>query len=697
MEREGIEIGISPRRKTLELELMPGIRLLSGEELISGVKKFVSGETIANVINFSSRFKDPIWYKRRIKKDFLPIMATLSTDPVEKSERAYSILADDMHSLSLDKSLLGDQTPIEWGIKLGFGISLRPVIALHSKIDGDTKYREANRYYKAVEAQVNKLKEKLAGFEMKDLSWYVRLVDAMTWTDLLDSFGNPFRGTDKNHIHMYKDRVIDGHLIAIEEEEDVLKTGLVKEIQDGWRRLMHGWEETQIQEILYLLPRIISGYLEWHLIVTLDRSLVDFSKKKLNSRERVNLSLDSKGIALLLKWKWPEFFDRQQHSIDLSYFRDLELESNLELPSFSVPRKYLPTVAISLIGELAKRNDKAGFKELAAEIERMAVSEKDIVAPWFVSLTAIKASNPKFGDLIDEAVGQSDGLPQRAKDIFLNKQSERIWITPDGRLRFTDQETKLENAFSIYLSYKGKEKEELFEKDQLAETKVEKVQEEKNKIQAQKILSMPFLKEVALVENNEIGNLILRIFEKNKAPNENNLLDEYTKLVNKWNPKNSKEFLYLCNLNLSDRHFREAKEMGIEALYLKGDKAVFVLGKEFVLADFEDKTFQIGLTGALGKNGELVIEGMENRFIGSKEHLFLNNLVLHGHVQTFLNTTGILSDFDKNVIQALNRTTAGWNRSSSRGLLPKIERITDNPYIVVRIEGYKEPVLVGEK
>lgn len=155
--------------------------------------------------------------------------------------------------------------------------------------------------------------------------------------------------------------------------------------------------------------------------------------------------------------------------------------------------------------------------------------------------------------------------------------------------------------------------------------------------------------------------------------------------------------MYIARLNASDDKLNQASEHGIEAVYIKGEETVLIVKKDLAVANAYDKTIPIGLNGRIDESGQFIIEGVDESFVGEKEHLFLNNLVLYLALQPLLNESGIPEETDKNIIRATNDAASSWNRSLLRGTLPKIDRKADSLNLAIRIAGYQEPVLVGEK
>lgn len=603
------------------------------------------------------------------------VLASFFNYEGEEAEEAANILTNDLKRFSQDKTLLRDPTALEeWLFKLTLGVWARTNIAhvLEDYVpdkDKDRISRNLSEYFGVIGEQIGAFGETLSILSIDDLTYYIRFEDMFYFHGTKALFS--FQSLDPRH-KLEKSFV---------ENELALKESLLDEDENTWERLRIGWGVREIEDVVSLLPSIRSTTVMDHLVYALEDNLFDFSEKS-----KQQLRIDPLGAVDLLRYK-SRHVPGDSCPLDRQYPRVVsKLEEKLEFENFSVPRKYLPNTAISLLKEIGRRASGEEFESLIRDIHALVlVSKEKVTVPWLITLVAQREYRPEISEVIEEMVSGLDIIPA-IRETFLNKRSGKIWLNEDGRLRLTDTKTQLMTAFPVFTSSYVEDEIIIAEKPP-EENEGQGTQGRSVEIKNKFLMS--FFGEVGEVESNDVGYLISQMFQASiSSLNEDDLLNEYEKLANEWKRKGfSGELLYLSYLNLSDKHIAKAKSFGIEAFYIKGQDVVFILeGRD-----------RIGLQGRLDKEGQLLLMGMDESFIGEKEHLFLNNLALHLATQPLLYQSGIPEKSDKEIISETRKIAASWNRSSNRGSLPKIDVQGDSPCLAIRIPSRTEPVLVAEK
>ena len=672
-------------------------------QIIPAVERLINGESFDFAQEGS--YRDWAGELNRDGSPFVRIVADILSDtrPRPETERACGILADDLERFSPDSSLLRDKVLLkEWMYKLTLGVFAHPQIGVILQINNDLAKTGIGRYYEETQAQIDALRKTFSGLAINDLSYYIRFEDMFYFHGTRALLGTSY--ADISEVTHPKNRpatnqeskLVLSAFSSVKKDEDTLKKSLLDEDDRTWERLRSGWGVKEIQDVLHLLPNIRSSAVIDHVVCALEDNFFGFSEIAPQDRKE-KLKIDPLGIIALLKWKDEYVYGGIYDIFAKAYPRVvLQLEENLEFTNFSVPRIHLPHTAILLLAEAAKRSDKTEFTNLIKSVQDNLGEEVNV--PWFITLLVLRASNPETSEVIEQIVSGLDALPVSVREIFLSSLPGKLWLTKDGKLRSTDKRTMLLSAFPIFTS--SKEDPEIITSKVSIPKKEEAKKPEAKAMVVGKTSNVPFFGEIGIPTEDADAKSIICLFEKQQSLDEEKLLDEFGKLSDGWrmaDPDRNRNLLYIARLNASDDKLNEASEHGIEAVYIKGEEAVLIIRKDLAVANVSNKTIPIGLNGKIDKFGQFIIEGMDNSFVGEKEHLFLNNLVLHLALQPLLYKSGIPEEEDRELIREINKVTSSWNRSTLRGLLPKIDRKAEILNLALRIYGYKEAVLVGEK
>ncbi len=670
------------------------INPLSQDQMVPAVHKLVTGESF----DFASeRATEGYWSQiEKRNSPFIPIVITILDQQGIENKKACAILVDDLKRFSPDKSLLSEPNLLkEWLFKLTLGVYAHPSIAIKLSQDKDLIDSELGKYYKEVEKQIGIFRQTLAGLGKDDLAYYIRLEDLFDFYGTLDLFGSPLPTTlpDEN-----KEAISTALFAAVVDNSNILRSSLLEEDKDAWDRLRINWRAKQIQEALSLLPKISSSSVKKHIILALEENLFDFSERSsLDGSEE--LKIDLLGIIALLKWKSEYVYGGEYDIFAKTYPRViLQSEENLEFANFSVPRKHLPHAAMRILAETAKRSDKTEFTNLIKSVHELTVGE-EVNVPWFITLLALRAHDSETSQVVEQIVSGLDALPVPVREIFLSKLPGKLWLTRDGKLRSTDSRTMLLSAFPIFTSLK--EDSKTIEQEQQNPKKEEPKKPEAKNLAVDKTDNIPFFGEIGKIKETDVKMLLDCMIKERIDLDDGYLLDEFEQLTIAWKQRDEsfrdRNLIYIPRLNVSDKRLSKAQRCGIEGVYIKGEEATLILSKDFAFGTASNKAVPLGLHGKVNELGYLLADGMDQSFVGEREHLFLNNLVLHLALQPLLYKSGIPEEEDKELIREINKVTSSWNRSTLRGLLPKIDRKTKILNLALRIDGYKEPVLVGEK
>lgn len=668
------------------------INPLPKEKVVSTAQQLISGKSF----DFTSKEATQDYWMRIGEKSFpfTRMVATIIRDQGTESRKACSELTDDLRRFSPDKPFLNDDPNLlkEWLFKLTLGVYAHPYVGFELYKSRGLVSPEVRRYYDETERQINKFKQTLAHLRKEDLPLYIRFEDMFHFYGTKGLFstgvsGSSGEGADANLLR------------AVKDKEETLRQSLLDQDASTWQRLRIGWGAKQIQECLSMLPSIRSRAVMHNLVCILDESISDFSQKATSLDGSEELKIDPDGVIELLKWKY-ELADSHKNDFFAKMYPRIasKLEKNLEFTNFSVPIRQLPHTAISLLSESAKRNNKAEFTDLIKDINSLTIG-KNVNVPWFITLLVLKASHPEMSEEIEQAVSGLDSLPIGTREVFLNKRAGKLWLAEDGKLRVTDTNTLLLSAFPIYTS--SKLPDEVIAGQQEKPKKEETEKPEAKAMVVSETSNVPFFEEIGRPEDIDVKDIIDLMFKEQADLDEDALLNDFEHLAEEWKARNEslegRDLLFVPYLNRSDNELSRAYRYGVEGIYIKGEETTLILNRNVAVGSSDNRTLSLGLRGKIDNSGMFTIDGMDEFFVGEKEHVFLNNLVLYLALQPLFNESGIPEETDKNMIRATNDAVSSWNRSTFRGSLPKIDRNADRLNLPIRIAGYKEPVLVGEK
>ena len=510
-------------KRTLYFEPSYGM-IIPQNEIVPAARKLISGESFA----FGSERGQGGWRELESENSpFVPILNTMVNVNETESEKACAMFTADLRRFSPNKSLLKEQDLLrEWFFKLTLGVVAHPYITLRLHQDPNLAKSELVKYHKATEDQISVLRQTLASLDVDDLSFYIRLEDMLLFYEVGDLFNAGFGGNDP----VLKDSAL---LANVAENEEFFRDSLLDEDSNTWNRLRVGWKEKQIQEVMSLLPSVRSPYVMEHAVCALQDNLFDFFIEFTKLGETEELKIDPSGMVALLKWKGEHVYGHGDSDFTMQYPHVvLESEKNLEFTNFSVPKKYLPHTAISLLIEAAKRNNKEELTNLIKNVQELAILEK-VNVPWFIALTALRGLHPEILEIVEKAVNEFDTLNPQFRDIFLNRTPGKLWLTKEGKLRSTDSKTVLLSTFPIHIS--SKEENENIVMPQKHEDKITAPEEPEVQIfKVEETAHVPFFKEIGKPRDDDVKTLIDLIFNGQVDLDDDKLLNDFEQLSENW-------------------------------------------------------------------------------------------------------------------------------------------------------------------
>ncbi len=321
------------------------------EEIIPAVSSIVKGEGIDFTLHKSAVPND--WGNKMTKTHGLFLRSHSSMfgrNPGEQAQRAITILNEDLKRFKVDTDFLHSSEVGEFLFKLTLGVGAHNFIGSRSLLSNCVENKNAEDYKKTTESQMIALEKALANLNANDLDAYIR------FEDILQFYGSSSLFTTKvfydisedqakfvgKSLDVSRDVPFVEALAEYRKKEDGFRISLIDEGKRTWDRLRKGWTEEQVSTVVSLFPQLKSPVVILNTILALEDNL---SPNNLNKEKWVRK--DSEGLLFLLKWKWDwsdmTYFVRViQENYEDAFSK---LEESINFPSFSVPRKHLPSTA----------------------------------------------------------------------------------------------------------------------------------------------------------------------------------------------------------------------------------------------------------------------------------------------------------------------------------------------------------------
>lgn len=649
----GLRLGGSLKIGTRFPHLMP-------EKLVPAVRDLVRGEIIdwRSTQAVSEAVQEFVNTGEGLS---LKVLSSVS-EFLDEGDRALELLSSDLEGFPSGIPTFQARRLHEWFYKMFvLGARLCWSFEGQAEISPDLMTPQRKRYTKIIEGKLNDFTREIKKAKIEDLSPYLRFVS-------LFQLFNEVRADNENEKESR---------IPIE----ALADNFFSALEQTWRRLSQGWSWKQVKEAVFVLPSLESKIVLQHAVAALESNLLSIAD---NSKTEENLSeLRLEGLARLLRMG-REINKGILKGVDF-YFPNLReyLQSNLEFESFSVPRKELPSAAITLLTKIMGTSKEEGQK-LLTQVNELATKDPKATTSWFLTLLALKHRVPELTDLIDSFITNWEVLPEPIRQIYFNQQPGKIWFDGDS-LRPRKPGDNLQSAFPVYTSSAEKVKETEAPKSKLSRAEISLL-----KTFLTHPGQLPFIGKVDILDQDQIEEFLSSRFKlgTGKLVKET-LFDQVSLLQKNWQG-NSRSLLFLAGLPGSLKIMQEAQRNdGINAVYLQGSEITFVFGKN-----------NLALTGTLNKDGWLNLVGENEESLLNPENLFLNKLALELATQK-LYRSGLVAAYNQADLKSLREALANFNRHPLRTTfeLPKLDipKSDDIPLIPVEVPRFKGLLLIGEK
>lgn len=678
------------------VSVFPDNQSLSPDLIVPTVESIISNSIID--WNADDAVPQTVTAMYRLKGVLSRTFLTMIDHPGEESsEKGFSLLSDDLSRFFPDKTILESPQLKEWFCRFIIAGYLHPGINTRAQVDKGLIPNETKRYREIYERQMDVFKKTLSELSVEDLSLYIRFADLkLQWAE---SSSNQ---KDRRRLNSSPMKTADLILIEkafkkVSKDETAMIGNFFQEDENVWGRIKTGWKWQQVQEALFLLPTLKAFKTATHVLAALDDNLIVLSAKnhladyggEFESDPHWNIRAVSVSALLRHNWNSAGGWIKDYPNLVKT------LETNLEFSGFSVPRKYLPSIAIEFLTQLGQTEKPEVFLEVLSKIHTFVENDSKATAGWLTALLVLKSGNNQAKDFFEKTIGEWTAVPSPAREVLLNQKSGRIWLTKEGKIRLTDSRTNLASAFMIYSC------DLPVEAETAAPTIIaDLTRKEEVKIRPNELAKVPLFGEVGIVADETALDLIGKVMIGGKQLEGDGLFDEHSKkFVPRWrelfnSSTLNQEILYPLRANRSDDLLRQAFEFGIDGVYIKGNDVVYILKKE-ITGDQNNHSVQLGIRGKLNENGQLAIKGMDESFIGEPENLLLANIAIHCATKEPRCTLALSAKRDREIQSFIRSGVADWNRVQ-RGNLPKISADGENCNVAIQAPNFTEVILVAE-
>lgn len=594
----------------------------------------------------------------------------------ETNKKALEMLREDFEKTAvIPRKPTTAQLTESW-YKTIFGINTVALIELRRELFGEMdEGREG--FMRTVKKQVDSLASLLSGISLDDLSLYIHFetlflpMDRFLHVDRAASEEGSYTGASK-YINALSHIYIADNLRPIHDEHI-----------SAWERLEAGWGEKEIVEALRILSTVGNPTVADNVIAALESNLLAIISVHPEG-------MDTLGVKKLLSHRWAERTGVLKNYPKLN--ENGRVEEYITFPGFSIPRKYLPSAAIELLAAAKRCGSQEAFRQLLSRVHEEVEADGQAVTPWVLTLIILKAQNPELSDLLSNAIFSLKGIQEPFRDVLLDRAPGKLFVTEEGKLRLRGLDSVLSSAFPVYTSSIEPQRPKPVE---VKPVEVEVLSAREYATSQARIVS--FFGEVGQVEKEDVGEVLADLFwGKQHEFSEDELLSRFEDFSKKYvkGQKYKGNLLFSSHFLSEDGLIQEARNIGIEAVLLQEDEALFVLSKDAVHIRIGDRKMQAGFSGSFDTVGQLHVDGID---IGDPEQLFLNSVALYCATMEFWGSTGLLDrEQDRALYPMANRYAADFNRSTIRQSHPKIGIQGGRPYIVGKPDGFELPVLFSE-
>lgn len=429
-----------------------------------------------------------------------------------------------------------------------------------------------------------------------------------------------------------------------------------------------GWQ--QINSAINFLPESRADYVFKNVIAALEENLE-------NPALKVDSQIaDVEGLLELATFIWGEYSSN-------SYWNEIYLgslslsDSRIESDGFSVPRKFLPSALITYLKKVSQSASVENFDSTMKSLNEHAKSNKDIQVPWLTTLLALKGENIQLQETLEDFVNECFAKEDKNKlrQVLLDQIPGKVWLTESSKLRLTENGSALASAFPIHTSL-APEAEKQIPEVQTLRIFEKPIPIDPRQKTAQEIVANPYFgtiahitpqEAVSTLEENALRNVVMW------DPDE--LLLNLIELQEKYDHSKQRTLIYVSKLNPHDMLLRDAKHLGIQAVFVDGQTCTFIFEPDVAYSQKDRQRIPAAFQATLDQNGDLQLAGVDGNL-----QLLFNTLALSLITRDFASPDEAIQGTNGDISKAVK----GWNEN------PKIFRIgavSESGVIPVEVKG----------
>ncbi len=307
------------------------------------------------------------------------------------------------------------------------------------------------------EEEIRKIGKSIDGLTDVDIMWFLVFYDiAMQAEDADMGFDSKMklRKRDRRFPNAMYSEMYEAHTVASGLwDMDLNYMCLSDPLIAKWNALGVEWGQPEIADALYFMPGLNMSDTAVRVIDAIDDAL-DVGIERVG--ELVDISPE--GIAsfihhdIIKNAHLVGYFE----PVDSIIFADEEEEEKVPFVSYSLDRRLVPVTSLRLLADVAERTGADEFFGFMSNVQNVIMKNKRDsrianIDEWLLTLVLL---SDRSGLGIKESMKgllDSGNFPHNAfRDVFLDRQPGKIWLTNDGRIRISNRD--LANATSIYES-----------------------------------------------------------------------------------------------------------------------------------------------------------------------------------------------------------------------------------------------------
>ncbi|HSX18707.1 MAG TPA: hypothetical protein VLE91_01075 [Candidatus Saccharimonadales bacterium] len=556
---------------------------LPPEELTSAVHSYAAGDVIdfrspTFVSDLLTEMSKKNSHLRRIFYTLMRVGGTV--------QEPWDILKEEIEKPQIDTEFLGSAQLAPWltTMSLTYGVYGNAM-----RIPDDMKVKDflpvPEDVKETVDMKLRQLTEVIKNLQSSDTPTFARFssVNSLVRATVSTKMSGNGQGKVDTLTQSYPE---------IKRDSEATDDVLVAENYDAWERIKYGWDWSTINDTIATLPDIQAKNVFNHLCAAIELNSVHFEKQ---TDTGVELA-DPDALAFMAGYVWRNyFFVNEAFNKRHPELKEL-LETNVEAPGLSVPRKELPSPVLAYLekaAELVKPEELEKYLESVSQRIKEPHSKVSFMSVLIFLANKVPALRGAY-----EAHVSKMNIGEDIKEVLLDRQPGRVWQTTSGALRLT-RGTRTLDLFPTYTSKVPEPEAQKQEEPTPVITKVEPSTPQNQK-EATAVFPYDFVGDVATLPDQDISSYLRGVNSQKFLFDSDKALAEISAIQKNLEEDTSgKTYIWTAALNQGDASQREARKLGFETIVISGNSVTFILSSDILYTEQGDKKTPIAITGTL--------------------------------------------------------------------------------------------------